>query len=358
MKFKTRFKYWQVVVGFICLGILGMIIYSLVRAFYPEAMNMTHTDPNDYPFNIWRMLYSFIYYTFMVYIGLNLYYHLINTRRKFFSYVKFTVLLLLAVLVYKSLLFYTIPLALDEKYDSVFPMYYATMLRFIPYLFICILFPYFTYIRESLKQKRVLEAQKLQLEAQISQANFNFLKAQINPHFLHNTLNFLYAKALPYSPDLSEGILILSDIMRYALSKGNQKDGRAPLENEIEHVNNVIKISQLRYNNTLKVNFKVNGEVTGKLIIPFVLITLVENAFMHGDLKNEEYPLDIKLDVKGNTLFFVCRNKKRIGPKHLSTGLGLENIKTRLELAYGSKYKFTITDEADFYTAELNIYEL
>jgi LytS/YehU family sensor histidine kinase len=79
---------------------------------------------------------------------------------------------------------------------------------------------------------------------------------------------------------------------------------------------------------------------------------------MHGELKDEQHPLDIKLDVKGNELSFICRNKKRIGPKHPSTGLGLENIKRRLELAYGTKYKFKIIDEAEFYTAELNIHEL
>ena len=157
-------------------------------------------------------------------------------------------------------------------------------------MLVTFLFAYITYVRESLKQRRILEAQKLQLETQISQANFNFLKAQINPHFLHNTLNFLYAKSLPYSAELSEGILTLSDIMRYALEPGKSKRWKAPLKDEIEHVNNVIKINQLRYSNQLKVNFEVSGEVDGAMIIPFVLITLVENAFKHGDLKNQESP--------------------------------------------------------------------
>ena len=94
------------------------------------------------------------------------------------------------------------------------------------------------------------------------------------------------------------------------------------------------------------------------MIIPFVLITLVENAFMHGELKNPDYPIEIKLEVKGVRLYFYCRNKKRSGPKQLSTGIGLDNIKKRLDLAYGDQYKFTVKDEADFYTTELNIYKL
>jgi LytS/YehU family sensor histidine kinase len=237
-------------------------------------------------------------------------------------------------------------------------MSWAMIGNMIPMLLFSYLFAYVTVLRESLKQKRVLEAQKLQLEMQISQANFNFLKAQINPHFLHNTLNFLYAKSLPYSEELSEGILTLSDIMRYALTKGNQRDGKAPLKDEIEHVHNVIKISQLRYSNQLKVNFEVSGDVNGAMIIPFVLITLVENAFMHGDLKSQDHPIDIKLNVKGNKLYFYCRNKKRSGPKQLSTGIGLDNIKKRLDLAYGDKYKYIVKDEADFYSTELTIEQL
>jgi LytS/YehU family sensor histidine kinase len=228
----------------------------------------------------------------------------------------------------------------------------------VAFLTVSYLFAYITVLREALKQKRILEAQKLLLESQISQANFNFLKAQINPHFLHNTLNFLYAKSLPYSSELSEGILTLSDIMRYALSQGNQKDGKAPLKDEIEHVNNVIKVNQLRYSNQLKVNVEISGTVNAVMIIPFVLITLVENAFKHGDLKNQDYPIEIKLNVKGTKLYFYCRNKKKTGPKQLSTGIGLENIKTRLGLSYGDTYKFIVKDDPEFYTTELTIDEL
>ncbi len=77
-----------------------------------------------------------------------------------------------------------------------------------------------------------------------------FLKAQINPHFLHNTLNFLYAKSLPYSSELSEGILTLSEIMRYSLEKEEDRGGKVLLTKEIEHVNNVIKIQQLRFDHS------------------------------------------------------------------------------------------------------------
>jgi LytS/YehU family sensor histidine kinase len=198
----------------------------------------------------------------------------------------------------------------------------------------------------------------MQLEIEKSQANFNFLKAQINPHFLHNTLNFLYAKSLPYSTELSEGILTLSDIMRYALSEGNANDGQTLLKDEIEHVRNVIKINQLRFSNNLNVQFNVHGVVNGWTIIPFVLITLVENAFKHGDLKNTESPIIVNLDIESDRIFFFCKNKKKSGPKELSTGIGLENIKKRLELAYGNNFSMKISDQGEFYTTELTIFKV
>jgi LytS/YehU family sensor histidine kinase len=223
------------------------------------------------------------------------------------------------------------------------------------YIGLSLLVSYLTYLRDERKQQKVLEEQKMQLEVEKSNANFNFLKAQINPHFLHNTLNFLYSKSLPYSAELSEGILTLSDIMRYALSEGNARDGKAPLKDEIEHLRNVIKINQLRFSHNLNVQFNVEGVINGAQIIPFVLITLVENAFKHGDLKSIEHPIDIKIAVEGKRLYFYCRNKKKNGPKELSTGIGLDNIKKRLDLAYQQKYRFLINDQAEFYTTELTI---
>ncbi len=362
MRFRVRYKYWHVLVGIICIGLVGYTLYSFFD--WASRMSANHTElkpveePKDYPEHGLRILHDFLYYVTLFYFSLNLLYDQINSRKKIFSYIKVIFLLFVAICIYKTFLYYAIPLALHRKHDSPLSVWRITLGNYLPFMLVSFVVAYLTYVRESLKQRRILEAQKLQLEAQISQANFNFLKAQINPHFLHNTLNFLYAKSLPYSPELSEGILTLSDIMRYALSKGNQKEGKAPLLDEIEHLNNVIKITQLRYNNQLKVDFEVSGEVNGLTIVPFVLITLVENAFMHGDLKSTDHPLTIKVNVSGNKLHFYCRNKKRSGPKQLSTGIGLDNIKKRLDLAYGKNYHFLVKDEQEFYTTELTIDKL
>lgn len=362
MKFKTRYKLWHIILGFICLGILAAIIYGIYYSMNYTEMNKETEKLSEETVRLrgssLEAPLGLLYFITFFYFTLNYYYNLLAENKKFLSFLKITGLIFFVSFVYNGILYNYLPGALHGEYTSMGHMLGAMMGGMIPLFLISYLFAYLTISREAFKQRFVLQAQKLQLEAQISQANFNFLKAQINPHFLHNTLNFLYAKSLPYSSELSEGILTLSDIMRYALSQGNQRDGKAPLKDEIEHVHNVIKISQLRYSNQLKVNFEVLGNVNGATIIPFVLITLVENAFKHGDLKNPDHPIDIKLEVKANQLYFYCRNKKKYGPTQLSTGIGLENIKKRLELAYGEAYKFTVRDETDFYTTELTIDKL
>jgi len=301
------------------------------------------------------------------YFAVNGFYKLFYERRPATDFIKPIVIAVVVLALYSALSYY---LAISKKIsvsinDSKFEqpmtpglMVFAYSVSTAFYIGMALLVSYLTHLRDERKQRKVLEAQKMQLEVEKSQANFNFLKAQINPHFLHNTLNFLYAKSLPYSSELSEGILTLSDIMRYALSEGNARDGKAPLKDEIEHVRNVIKINQLRFSNNLNVKFNVEGVVNGATIIPFVLITLVENAFKHGDLKSTEYPIEICLTIDHSKLHFYCRNKKKNGPKELSTGIGLDNIQKRLELAYGKNYSLNVKDEADFYTTELIIYHL
>ena len=362
MRIKSRYKFWHVLIATIGLVMTYFILNSLPPLFEnPEKSAAEQAVAKQKRFDqiTWYdSLTAFVYHVFLFYFALNYYYNLIVANKKILSFFKVTAVIVIISYVIHLILYYYIPAVPETGYHTPGKVFSTLLSSLIPLLFICWLFAYVSNMREAVKQRRILQEQKLQLEAQISQANFNFLKAQINPHFLHNTLNFLYSKSLPYSAELSEGILTLSDIMRYALSQGIRKDGKTSLKDEIEHVRNVIKISQLRYSNQLKVNFDVTGNINGKITIPFVLITLVENAFKHGDLKDPDNPIDIAVNVQRNRLFFYCRNKKKSGPKQLSTGIGLENIRKRLDLAYGENYKYIVGDEPDFYTVELTIDKL
>lgn len=361
-----RFRFWNVLWVVLGFYILGAIIASAFLLFTPgEQSEVVWKKMGSLRYlanQSFSLLFSATFYYFM----LNVFYTLISAKKTAIHYVRPVVLAVIAIAAYFYLSTRVLFPTMSEikinneplKNISAGLYVFATLFSALMYIGISLLVSYLFYLRDDKKQRKILEEQKMQLEVEMSQANFNFLKAQINPHFLHNTLNFLYAKALPLSPELSEGILTLSDIMRYALSEANAKDGKALLKDEIEHVRNVIKIQQLRFNNQLNVNIEVNGVLNGATIVPFVLITLVENAFKHGDLKAAGAPIDVRIDVEDHKLYFYCRNKKKNGPKELSTGIGLDNIKKRLDLTYGNNYKFNVKDDNEFYTTELTITRL
>ncbi|WP_343689882.1 histidine kinase [Chitinophaga sp.] len=205
------------------------------------------------------------------------------------------------------------------------------------------------------KRLRVMEQEKARIEADRLKSEYAFLRAQINPHFLHNTLNLFYTKSIMVSEELSEGILTLCEIMRYSMHTGEQDVDTVPLSREIEHVQNVIKINQLRFSNRLQVIFDIDGEMNDIRIIPLVIITLVENAFKHGELNNDRHPLVMQLKVseEEGTIYFSTHNRKKTGPKELSNGIGMDNIKRRLEATYKNNYSLTTTEEADNYTVSL-----
>lgn len=360
-----RYHFWRVFWVVIALYLFFMVIGLVFASMTPGS------EDKSYVWNKlveWRHLAGqmtgMLFSVFFFYFTLNIYYRLFAEKKGVVGFIKASILGIIALVLYQLVSFSFLTgkeefrQQMQGKDLSAGILIFSLALAILFQVGLSFLIAYLTYLRDEKKQGKILEEQKMQLEVEKSQANFNFLKAQINPHFLHNTLNFLYAKSLPYSPELSEGILTLSDIMRYALSQGNEKDGKAPLKDEIEHVRNVIKINQLRFSNNLNVQFSAEGVMNGAMIIPFVLITLVENAFKHGDIKSNEYPIVIRVRTEDNALSFYCSNHKKSGPKELSTGIGLDNIKKRLELAYGKNYLLNIKDEAEFYTTELTIAQL
>ncbi|MCL4641082.1 MULTISPECIES: sensor histidine kinase [Olivibacter] len=197
--------------------------------------------------------------------------------------------------------------------------------------------------------------QQIVLEKQRAQAELSALKHQINPHFLFNSLSFIYSKSIRLDEDLAKAVLLLSDIMRYALTVEEDKEGKVVLEKEIVHLQNIIEINQKRLNNRL--NIKYDDQVKNKQlkVIPLVLITLVENAFKHGDLLDVKYPLEINLLEQDQHFFFSIKNKKGEGRKELSNGIGLSNIRQRLHLIYGDKHRFVVQEDKATFSVLLQI---
>jgi len=200
--------------------------------------------------------------------------------------------------------------------------------------------------QEQLKQKV--------MEKEVVDARLQSLKYQINPHFLFNSLNFLYSQSLPLSDELARATMLLSKMMRYGLQE-NSEEAKVSLAGEVEHLQNFIEFNQLRFSNQLQIDFKTEGQIAIRRIMPLLLITFVENAFKYGELHQPENPLEIHLTVDSQKLTFFVKNKKRKGPKEDSTGIGLENIRKRLTLGYPERHSLVIKDNEDFYATELTV---
>lgn len=226
----------------------------------------------------------------------------------------------------------------------------------------------FYYFKEAIKKERQLrlveqhnsklKEEKLQTAQRRLQSDYAFLRAQINPHFLHNTLSYFYSRSLNgHSEELSEAILTLSDVMRYALEERGASIDKVALAEEVEHIQNIIKLNRMRFSSTLQLDFEIKGNVRGIYIIPLILITLVENTFKHGELTDPQHPISILLEISkdGNELRFVTHNKKKRGPVEQSTSIGMENTRKRLDMVYGENYKLDVKRSDDFYQATLCI---
>jgi two-component system LytT family sensor kinase len=209
-------------------------------------------------------------------------------------------------------------------------------------------------IAELETQRLIQENEKILLQKDLLQSRNAYLQAQVNPHLLFNTLNFMYNASAKVSEKLADAVMTLSDIMRYALT-GIDDDDKVLLEKEISHIHNYIQLNQVRYDQKLNINLKLNGEIDGLRIIPLALITLVENVFKYGDLMDPEDAAWIKIEVQNNTLNMDLYNKKRANRRIHSHGTGIKNLRERLETYYPGAYKLEIDDREHTYFLNLSL---
>jgi sensor histidine kinase YesM len=209
------------------------------------------------------------------------------------------------------------------------------------------------------RQRRILIEARLRHESELQKVERSLMKAeianlknQINPHFLYNSLNLFYSKIYSYSESTARGVLLLSNMMRYA-TKEDDYNGKVLLEKEIEHIHNYISINQMRFDNKLNVDLQISGSTNLRMITPLLLITFVENCFKHGDLLDPDHPLLIRIEISDEQLRYYSHNKKRGGSRIKSTGVGLANVKQRLDLEYPDYYSLDLKDESLFYSCNL-----
>ncbi|MGG9963917.1 sensor histidine kinase [Ferruginibacter sp. SUN106] len=201
----------------------------------------------------------------------------------------------------------------------------------------------------------LLQDEKATLNSKLFQSETNFLRAQINPHFLQNCLNFLYSDTRKTNPDAAEAILLLSELMRYSVADNSATGGMAMLEDELNQVESIININQLRFKESLNIVFIKDGNFLNKRIVPMILLTLVENLIKYGDLNDTHNPARINCTINEaeNKVLFKTINKKAFAAATSSTGLGFKNIKERLTLIWKDSFTLTHEDANGFFTVHL-----
>jgi LytS/YehU family sensor histidine kinase len=197
-------------------------------------------------------------------------------------------------------------------------------------------------------RNRKIEKEKLAIELEM-------LKAQVHPHFLFNTLNNLYSLTLTHSDKAPLVVTHLSDLLRYMLYECNEKE--VPLENEIETLKKYVELEKLRYGSRIDVSFVSSGNIKENLIAPLLLIPFVENSFKYGTGEQlDQCWVNLHFHAEGNTFTFNLSNSSSNDKaKPVSGGIGLQNIKKRLELIYPGKYELTLNEEADMFVVKLQM---
>ncbi len=209
-----------------------------------------------------------------------------------------------------------------------------------------------TVMRET-REWYIQSEQGKEMEKQKLMSELSFLKSQVNPHFLFNSLNGIYALAIKKSDKTPDAILQLSDLMRHMLYESEKE--LVDLSKEVNYLKNYIALQKLRLADDAVIDFEVTGDIVGKQIEPMLFIPFIENAFKHG-VDSEGADIRIHLEVKHNQLYFSMLNRISAAyQKDEVSGIGLSNVKKRLDLHYGSNYKLDYEEKSGIFSVNLQL---
>jgi len=297
-------------------------------------------------------LINVFFYAAIIYF--NLFYLIPNylTKKRFFTYAALLILSAIIITPLKVLVLYfklsSMPLAQNELLRNLNWYFLVTFL-------IAGLSTIIKIISDWTRQLRERQA----LETQTMQSELRFLKSQVNPHFLFNTLNNLYALTLKKDEKAPEIVIKLSEMMRYMLYECNEK--RVPLQKEVNYIKNYLELEKLRQGKNVDINFELKGQIRDQQIAPLLFITFLENSFKHG-LSNQidQGFVNIHLEAYDDWVrFYIENSKPEAAPAQVhkrSGGIGLVNVHRRLNLLYPDRHELKIYDNPNTYAVDLKLY--
>ena len=211
-------------------------------------------------------------------------------------------------------------------------------------------------IKEEEKKRIKVEMELKEMEAKQASAELNLLKSQVNPHFLFNSLNSIYSLILSNSDIAADAVMKLSDLMRYLLESSTKR--KVLVSYEFEFLQNYIDLETIRLGKKVTVVSSFEGDVSGKIISPLLLIPFVENCFKHGiSIMSSDNNIEISLMMTGNKL--MLRTENNLVPDRKGSikksGTGIENVKKRLQLLYAGKHQLDINNDGQKFIVDLSI---
>jgi hypothetical protein len=190
-----------------------------------------------------------------------------------------------------------------------------------------------------------------ELQKEKSTAELAFLRSQLNPHFLFNTLNDIYSLTYQKSDQAPEAVLKLSELLRYMLREGTEDF--MPLTQEIQYLETLIKLQLISAKGNAHIQLNAEGALGEYTVASLLFVSFVENAFKHGVLNDPSNPVSIKLTTGNGNISFSVTNKKNQDQKDETGGIGLNNVRRRLELMYPDRHQLEIVDSEDHYNVNL-----
>lgn len=254
-------------------------------------------------------------------------------------------------------IFYGMVFLLNMNYTGMPPLGRSLLSMMLLVYLVVLLVSSFTLLKQnyaSIAKNRILENKILEAQLKLKEQELHYLKLQVHPHFLFNTLNTLYGHALKKSEETPDMILKLSNLLDYLLYQADKP--LVSLSSEIEHIKDYLALEKIRFRNNLSVNLDLPGNMTDISIAPLLFIPLVENSFKHGQLINGKMSIFINLKVDADSLWFTIKNSvKSTDDQIIQNGIGLSNLKKRLELLYPEHHTFSIHRNSNFFEVQLGL---
>ncbi len=333
--------------------ILHIAFWCGVLLFYTYFFGVDSSDFNYVlSFSLFLMPITIAITYFFIYKLIPEY--LITKRYFLFGLYSVYTLIVSGYLIFISV-FYGLVYLSNFQYSNMAPISKSLLFVAIGVYLVVIIVSAFKLLKLNLKhseETKKLETKILETQLKLKEQELNYLKMQIHPHFLFNTLNTMYGFALKKADETPEMILKLSNLLDYLLYQVDKPF--VSLNDEINHINDYIELEKMRFNDTLHINFKTENILPDTQIAPMLLLPFVENSFKHGSLKKGLLNVNIKLLCKNKSIFFEIENTSKVNTI-LENGIGLENIKKRLDLLYKDQYALDINNENGIFKVNLKL---